>query len=153
MPLDSAAFSEIVTIYQEEIASLINNLGKPVILYYESTITNVSESMDDKLRRELKKPTYKDAVQPTISETTETITALLKFDPKDFEDFGSKVNNPQGILRLKTFLYDVPKLIRCKYIVPAQSRGVIDAKYKLLREPIPVGLRDDKFAVSFWERI
>lgn len=156
MPLDSATFSKLVKIYQAEIDSLIQNLGKPITLYFQSTNSNVNDKFYDQLRAENPLiPDYKKTIAesaPTRVENTRIIKALVKWITKDFESYGQEISIPKGTLRLKTFLTDVPDLQRCDYIIPnSNSTGVIEVKYKLLRQPQPVGLQEDRYAITYWE--
>ncbi len=90
---------------------------------------------------------------PSIEYETEVIKALIKYSPSDFVTFGTKAQLPDGVVRLKTFLSDVPKLKRCEYIMPNyDSRDIIYTRYRMIREPIPVGLQKDRYAISYWER-
>ncbi len=158
MPIDSSNFSKIVKIYQENIDSLIENMGKEVVLYFEPKITNVNDQFYDPVRGgDEKRPSYKgnsSKVSPTILQATKIIKALTKLNPSDYETFGLVIKNPQGIVRLKTYISDVPDLKRCKYIIPnIDVKDIIGARYQLLRDPVPQGLQQDRYAISFWERV
>lgn len=155
LPLNINKLKEI---YQSHINWLIDNAGKPVILYFQETVTNVDETFDDFMRDgNIRKPLYKGdntIPAPTIVENTKTITALIEYNPKDFQDYGPKVNDPKSIVRLKTYLKDVPDILRCEYMTPsAETIDILHKHYRLLREPIPFGLREEKYAISYWNRI
>jgi hypothetical protein len=150
--------STVVPIYQENIDALINQLGKNVTLYFKTTISNVSEEFDDSIREEsLRKPGYKTTSEdpaPTETQNTLTIKALIQYNPNNYERFGIRVNQPSSIIRLKTFLTDIPSILRAEYVVPnVDSKDIIFGKYRLIGDPIPVGLQADRYAVSFWERV
>lgn len=149
--------SQVVPIYQSRIDDIINQLGKNVTLYFKSTVTNVATAFDDPVRGDIMKPAFKTTVAapaPTITYNTRVLKALVKWNPKDFEMYGLTIKNAAGIIRIKTFLTDVPDILRCDYMVPnSDVRGIIDTKFKLIREPIPVGLQTDRYAVSYWERV
>ncbi len=146
----------IINTYVDGINSLINQLGKPVILHFEDTVSPVSSGFYDVVRVENDLiPDFKQTntnPAPIITENTTTILALMKWMPKEYEHFDQRVNNPDGLLRLKTFLTDVPNLVRCKYIVPdANSLGIINTKFRLIREPQPVGLQVSRYAITWWD--
>ena len=147
MPLD---LTHLVPIYQNHIDNLIDQLGKEVTLYFADTVQNVNEKFDDPVRdQSTRMPHYKTTSSdpaPTVTHNTRTIKALVRVSPTDYESFGIKIRQPAEIMRLKTFLRDVPDLKRCEYVV-------YDGKYRLVREPTPVGLKEDRYAVSFWERV
>ncbi len=157
MPLDPAGFAAVVEIYQTEIDSLIENMGKNVIVHMPVYVSNVSDEFYDPVTGDIKMPDYKTEstdLSPSSSGVTVQIKALLKYNPREFETFGIKVNEPRGILRLKTYLTDVPNLQRCEFVVPNQnSQDVINSKYRLVRHPVPVGLQQDRYAITYWERI
>lgn len=154
MPFD---LTHLVPIYQENIDQIILQLGKPVILYFSESVTPVSSGFFDPLRVEnTLMPDFKQTAAnpaPIRTTSTRTILALLKWKPKEYEHFDDqRVDNPDGILRLKTFLTDIPDLMRCEYIVPnANSVPIISTKYKLVRQPQPVGLQIDRYAISYWD--
>jgi hypothetical protein len=158
MPLNPATFESLVKIYQGEIDSLIQNMGKDVIIHFHKTETTVDPEFFDPIRGTgTRMPDYKetDSIgQPAETNNTRTIKALVKHTPDDYETYGIKVKNPKGIVRLKTFLTDIPDLMRCDYIVPnAGSVAIVGAKFRLIRTPVPVGLKHDRYAISFWEMV
>ncbi len=153
MPLDPTQFAEVITIYASEIDSLIENLGKTVTLYFPNTVVSNDSPQDDPISGGIRRPDYKTTNPQVITPNTLQLKALIKYNPTDFQHFGIKIDKPVGLLRLKTYLTDVPNLVKAEYVVPNDaSRGIIDTKYKLIREPIPQGLGRDRYAISFWER-
>lgn len=155
MPLD---LTNIVKIYQNNIDDLINQLGKIVVICFEDTVSSVTDTFYDPVRGdELKQPGSKEmdiSQNPSITTNSKTIKALHKYSPKEWNQVAPHINEPSSILRLKTFLDDVPSLLRCKYIIPnSQSQNILYTKFRLIKEPIPVGLQQDRYAVSYWERI
>lgn len=157
MPLDPSTFSDLVLIYQQEIDSLIDNLGKDITLYFPSTITNVTSEFQDIVRPgEIIKPKYKAGTEnnkPIITENVRTIKALIKYNPKNYSDFDIRLNESRNVIRLKTYLSDVPDILRCEYMMPnVDSKHILYTKYTLMKEPVPVGLQKDRYAISWWER-
>lgn len=133
---------------------IINDLGKKILLHYPDTVVIPDNSFEDPVREgQFRKPDYKADNAPVITENTEIIVATVQHAPKDFIDFGG-TSDPRNILRLKTYLTDVPKLMRAEYIIPNyDSKDTIYTKFKLLREPVPRGLQIDRYALSYWERM
>lgn len=155
MALSSADFNDLVQIYQEENDSLIDNLGKNILLVFRQTVeTDVVDGIDDNVRGEnFRKPSYKTNV-PAVTETTREIKGLLVFDPKDFRRLDNRINIPDNILRIKTYITEIPYLTTCDYLVPNYNvSGYTYSKYKLFREPFPIGLKNDRYCISYWERI
>ncbi len=155
MPLD---LTNIIPIYQSNIDAILNQLGKNVVIYFEQLTTDVPSEFYDVVRDgETKKPDFKESTpsnKPTIVQTRRTIKALLKYNPRDFTDYSLNLRANNTVIRLKTFLTDVPDLLRCKFIMPSSdSSGVIEGKYRLIKAPVPVGLQIDRYAISYWEHI
>jgi hypothetical protein len=156
MPLSNAAMSSLRQVYNTEIDALINQLGKDCLLYFEDTIVFSDTAFSDDIRPgAIRKPVAKSpSSAPLVTNNTRTVRALIQYNPSDFKHFDLKVDKPEGIVRLKTFLTDVPDILKCKYMIPSiNSKNYVEARYRLLREPIPKGLQLDRYAVSFWERI
>jgi hypothetical protein len=147
----------LVPIYQAAIDDIINKMGKSVVLHFVSTVTNVQTSFDDIVNPgDTRMPDYKETSSvpaPDVVENTKTIKALHSYAPKEWRQVAPHVNEAQSVLRLKTFLTDVPDLTRCQYIVPSSgSQNTIPSKFRLLKEAIPVGLQTDRYAITYWER-
>jgi hypothetical protein len=150
--------SKIVPIYQSAIDGVINQMGKPVLLVFEDTVTNMTDNFQDKVDDfETKKPLFKaDSIsdQPVITQNTKIITSLIQHNPKDFKTYDINVKEGTDIVRLKSFLTDVPDLDRCKYIIPNYSSiAIIGYKYRMLKNPVPRGLQIDRYAVSYWYKV
>lgn len=156
MTLDLA---RVIPIYQSRITELIEQLGKPVMLYFDTMLTEgTSTKFTDKAREgSLRKPVWKELTTdtaPTIVPSTREIVALLKYNPRDFEIKSVSVDTAEGTVRLKTFLRDVPDLLRADYIIPSSNdTNVVYQKYRMIKDPTPVGLQENFFAVSYWELI
>lgn len=150
--------TNLVPVYQQNIDALIEQLGKYVELYFEDTVSNVQPDFYDPVRGgEVKQPSFKGSdttPSPTVSNNKVTIKALHKYAPKEWNVVAPYVNEAASILRLKTFLTDVPNLIRAKYIVPSLgAQGIVNTRFRLLKEAIPVGLQVDRYAITYWIRI
>lgn len=150
---DKSALDDLIEVYQQGIDALLLSYGKNVIIHFKNSITNVPTTMDDSIRNDsIKKPIYKDIPEPTIVENTRTITALIRNNPSDFQRFNLKIDNPQNIVRLKTKVIDLPDLQRCDFItVNDDEDGDISRRYKLLRLPIPIGLGQNKYGITYFE--
>lgn len=150
--------TEVVPIYQENIDALINQLGKDVVLHFKTEVSNVTSDFNDFVRDgSLRLPDFKktqDNPAPVKTETTKTIKALLQIAPGGFANYNIRVEDAVLVMRLKTFLTDVPDLKRCSYIVaPTDAVSIVHTKFRLIREPVATGLKVDRYAISFWEAI
>lgn len=147
--------SNIQPIYREAVDELINKLGKNFTLYYKNTVTNVNnENYDHVYGTPNKKPLYK-AATPTIVYNTEVIKGLTQWNPKKFiVPLDTKINEPDTIVEIKTFIENIDKLKRAEYIVPnSDSLKKIGYSFRLIREPVPQGLGDDFYCISYWQRV
>ncbi len=91
-----------------------------------------------------------------FEETQETrcIKGLIKWNPRDFKNYGISLSNHTSIVRVKTFLTEADDIKRAKTaIIDCDQRNIITARSKLIRGPVPVGLREDRYCISFWELI
>ena len=148
-------FDKVVKAYKTQVDNLINNLGKNITLVFARTITNVNSDFNDPVHRHtVRRPKYKATASkpaPDVTKNTSTVKALIKWDPEEFEHFGIKINKDATVLRLKTFLTDVSALKRCTYIIPNKEVDpIIQSKFRLIRQPMPRGIRDDRYAYTYW---
>jgi len=85
---------------------------------------------------------------------TRVIRCLTKWNPADAATFGIAVSQAKDIVRLKTYLTDADDIIRARtVIVNYDIIGQMKMRVRLLQGPIPVGLREDRYCISFWELI
>ncbi len=155
MPIDPAQFTVLVGIYEREIDSLLLNLGKDCKLIFHELITNQNSEIGDPIREDSKRPFYQSPSPiPTSTSSSRIVRALLEHNPADFENFGTKIEHGRDIVQLKTYATDIPDLKRAQYMVPdINVEGIFGARYRLIREPVPQGLKNNRYALSFWERV
>lgn len=143
----------LVPLYQDAIDQLINALGKNILVVFKPTVVSTTDAVQDDLRGEgVKSPSFKGA-GPTVAANVSTIIGLIKYNPADYIKYFGPIEKGQNIVRIKTFLTNLDDLTRAQYVIPSyDARKYVQAKYKLLREPIPIGLQEDRYCVTFWER-
>ncbi len=82
------------------------------------------------------------------------IKCLIKWNPRDVENFGISIVGRKGIVRLKTYLTEADDLMRARTIIVNKDiSALMKLRVKLIQGPIPVGLREDRYCISFWELI
>ncbi len=128
------------------------------MVIFDETRSDTTNDFSDMLRDESAlKPDYKATsadIAPITTQNTTIIKALHKWNAKDYENFGIRVQEPNGVLRLKTMLTDAPALMRCRYIIPNyDSSMVIQNKFILLRQPYQIGLQVDRYCVTYWRQV
>lgn len=148
-------FSKHVQKYKAHIDNVINTLGKNVQLIFESQVSSVGPTFNDPVRnRSTRKPSFKTTNSnpaPSVTTSTLTIKGLVQWNPKDFENFGIKIEQGSNIIRVKTFLRHTPDLMRCKYLIPnLDTESIHQAKFRLFRSPIPRGLGNDEYSITYW---
>lgn len=150
--------ANLINTYQQGINYLIDNYGRTVKLFFKPTVSGVNSGFNDFVRNQHTfKPDFKTSSSesaPSVTNNTDTITALVEWAPKDYQRFETEVQKPGAVIRLKTYLTDVPKLKRCEVIIPDDSvHNITEMKFKLLREPVPFGLGISRYAISFWQEV
>jgi hypothetical protein len=158
--------SFVVPIYQENIDALIDQLGKNITAYIGEVSTDCPNCDYDPVRKASSGrytsggpiPFVNGTTCPycsgkgkTITNVTSSFKGLVKWNPRDFNRLDLQINESENICRLKTFLSDIPNLMRAKYIViDTAAQGTLGNKMYLLRKPIPIGLQESRYAVSYW---
>lgn len=152
MPLD---LSHLVPEYEKGIDSIIEAMGKDCRLIFDAKIVNPTESSIDPLRDGSRRPLYQnDAPIPIEEPETKIIRALITHGPSDYRSFGLKVEEPQDVIKIKTYITYLPDLKRCRYLIPdINVEAYTGAKYRLIREPIPRGLKNNRYCISWWTRV
>lgn len=136
----------IKEIYQHYIGEMIDKLGKNITLVMvEESVVNDNE---DGNLPDWKSPSTK------IERVTQSIKGLIEYDPRDFRKFAKEIEKGSNILQVKTYLRHINSIKTCLYIEPsADSQHTIPSRYRLIRAPIPIGLGEDAFVLTFWEQI
>lgn len=169
--LDSTASiqitDELIDIYQSRIDALINQLGKHVWLDFDPIKSYCRNCLFDVMRNR-SKGIYRSGGPIPFSDgrrcpwchgygfeetsVNECIMALLKWNPREADDYGISMSDYQGVVRIKTYLTHVPSLIKAKTaIVNYDISNMLKLRVKKIKGPIPVGLREDRYCISFWE--
>ena len=170
-PLDPIASiqisAELIGIYQSRIDALINQLGKNVFLEFKKTRVACPNCLFDTMRDRSRgifrpggpRPFARGRSCPWCkgkgfeeTDNNKCIKALLKWNPRDAADYGLSLSDHKGIVRIKTFLTEYKDLVRAETaIVNHDIADIANFRVKLIRGPIPVGLREDRYCISFWE--
>jgi hypothetical protein len=171
-PDPNAAFqipNELVTIYQENIDALVNQLGKNILIEFDPIITDCPNCEIDNIRQR-SRGIYKIGGPVPFSrgqqcpyckgngQLTETpqkcIKALIKWNPKELDDYGISVADDKAKVRVKTFLTDFDDLVRARtIIVDYDQRSVTHLRARRIGGINPIGLREDRYCISYWELI
>jgi len=172
-PLDPTASIQIkdslIKVYQSRIDALINQLGKNVTLEFDPIRTPCPNCTFDRIRKRSTgiyipggpRPFKRGRKCPWckgrgLLETvvTKCIQCLIKWNPEDAEKFGVSISQKKGVVRFKTFLTEADDLLRARTAVANKDiEDQMKLRVRLLQGPIPVGLRERRYCISFWELI
>jgi len=160
---------DLIQIYQSRIDALINQLGKNVYLEFDPLREPCVNCVYDAVRKRSKGVYLPGGPRPFprgrrcpyckgagfLETAVETcIRCLLKWNPADAVNFGMSVSDTKGIVRLKTYLDHAPGIMRANTaLVHKDIAEVMTLRVKKVRGPYPVGLRQDRYCVSFWELV
>ena len=159
----------LIEIYQNRIDALINQLGKNVRFIFDPTLTPCPNCLFDTLRKRSNgiyrtggpRPFKRGRKCPYckgrgLLETSveKCIKCLVKWSPRELKDYGISIENKKGIVRLKTYLTAIDDIIGAKVaIIDYDQTDIVKLKVRKIRGPTPVGLREDRYCISFWELI
>lgn len=159
----------LITTYQVHIDALINQLGKNVYLEFDPIFSPCPNCTYDTIRKRSTGIYIPGGPRPFkrgrrcpyckgkgLLETAvnKCIKCLIQWNPSDVVNFGISVSQKKGIVRLKTYLTEADDLARARtVIVNHDIVGQMKLRVKLIQGPIPVGLREDRYCISFWELI
>ena len=171
--LDATASIQIkdslIRIYQSRIDALINQLGKNVYLEFDPIRQPCPNCTHDTIRKRStgiykvggpipftrgRKCPYCKGRGFTETSVNKCIKCLIKWNPEDANNYGLAVERRKGVVRLKTYLTEADDLARAKIVIVNHDIvGQMKLRVKLIQGPIPVGLREDRYCISFWELI
>tara|TARA_R110002020_G_scaffold250273_3_gene464355 strand:- start:2558 stop:2878 length:321 start_codon:yes stop_codon:yes gene_type:complete len=89
-------------------------------------------------------------------EATEDITLRIYWDRKAWVNIGIPIDVPDGMIQTIAYMTDLPKIERCKYMIPNYDgiEKYDKSKYERGGASYPQGFKqnDTKYIVTFWNR-
>lgn len=166
-PLDRIQIPDrLVKVYQDHIDALINQIGRNVVLYFEPQSDPCPNCYYDATNQRSngqhriggprpfsagRRCPWCDGIGLVKTPVTKCIKCLVKWNPRDNVGYGLSASSPDGVVRLKTHLRYAKDLSRADQIaVDVAVSDDIDVRLEMIRQPIPVGLRDSVYCVSYW---
>jgi hypothetical protein len=159
--------SELISIYQSRIDSLINQLGKSVLLEYTPIRVTCPNCTYDVQRQRSTGIHIPGGPRPFVrgrkcpyckgrgsleTPVQKCIRCLIKWNPTDAEDYGISISGRKDIVRFKTYLYNFDDLVRAKHAISNYDiASASKLRVKMITEPVLVGLRESRYCISFWE--
>lgn len=161
--------NELIQIYQGRIDALINQLGKNITLQFDDQIDECPNCLVDYVRGRSRgiyksggpRPFSRGRICPWCkgsgllrTNREMCIKGLIAWDSRDAIDYGINVARYKAIVRIKTFLSTLSDLMRARFaIIDIDKSNLVNLKTQLIRSPFPVGLREDRYCISFWELV
>jgi hypothetical protein len=161
--------NEIITIYQSHIDALINQLGKNVTLSFDSQLEQCPNCIYDAINKRSTGVYKQGGSRPFIrgkkcpycygegfleTYTQKCIKCLIKWSPHDIERYGISIEKKESVVRFKTYITEMNDLLRASSaIVDLNQVDITELKVHRIKGPIPIGLREDRYCISFWELI
>lgn len=160
---------DLISIYQSRIDALINQLGKNIILQFKPSRTICPNCLPDLIKNKSsgryrtggpipfgdgQRCPYCKAIGFLETPVTRCIKCLIKWRPRDAINYGISLSDVQDVVRFKTFFTEADDMIRAESAISdEQVSNVLPLHVKLIRGPIPVGLRDQRYCISFWQLV
>jgi hypothetical protein len=159
----------LINTYQSRIDALINQLGKSVLLEFDPIITQCPNCLFDTVRKRSRgiyrtggptqfargrKCPYCKGKGFLETAVRKCIRCLISWNAKDNEDYGISVMDRNNVVRFKTYLYNFDDLVRAKFAISNYDiMSLVKLRVRRIKQPIIVGLREDRYCISFWELI
>lgn len=159
----------IITLYQSHIDALINQLGKNTVLNMPPQRVSCPNCQQEIWRKRSigvykiggPRPFTRGRKCPYCygkgfleTPVQKCIKCLVKWNPRDFENYNISIQNRDAIVRLKTYLIHIGDLLKAETaIIEYDQTEVVKLQVRRIRDAIPIGLREDRYCVSFWELI
>jgi len=157
---------DLIEIYQSRIDSLINQLGKNVLLEFNPITQPCTNCEFDVISGKSKgiykvggpipfprgqKCPYCKGIGFLEEPVYKCIKCLIQWNPKDAKTYGISVSDPLSIVRFKGFLTDGDDMARAKSAIANYDiDDLMKFRVKLIKEPIIVGLRESRYIIAFW---
>jgi len=160
---------DIIDIYQSRIDSLINQLGKNVLLQFDPIRTSCRNCTFDSIRNRStgiyraggprpfsrgRKCPWCNGIGFEQTSSEKCIKCLIRWNPRDAKDYGISLSDYHSIVKFKTSLTEFDDLVRAKTAIANYDiQGTLSLKVRMIKAPIMIGLRESRYCISFWELI
>lgn len=146
-------FDNLKNLYQQNIDTVIDGIGKNIELHFEETIITDTNAVIDRVHGSHKNPSFKsDGYQET--QNTMNIKGLISWNPRDAESYGINISNDRPLVKFKTYLRYAPYLTQATFMVAnLESDQITARRFQLLRGPLSRGFKEDRYCITFWEGV
>lgn len=150
---------------------LIDQLGKDCRLHYPPIMMQCNNCILDPIGRKSSNrylhggpiPFQNGSICPSCGgagmkarEQTEIVNLLIQWKPKEFKPVGvDDLRIPDGTLRAKGYITDMPKVMKCSYMVPhIDIEAYARYRFRLSGDPYsPQNIVQGRYFVSYWVRV
>jgi hypothetical protein len=159
----------LIDIYQSRIDALINQLGKNVLLEFDPIQESCPNCYFDTIRKRSNgiyrpggpRPFGRGRKCPYClgrgfleTSVQKCIRCLISWNAGDTENYGISTTDYKSIVRFKTYLYNFDDLVRAKFAISNYAiMSLVKLRVRCIKQPIIVGLREDRYCISFWELV
>ncbi len=169
-PTDLFTISDdVINIFERGVDAIIDQLGKNVKLIFDPIIIPCPNCLFDPIGGKSSnrfKPggpvpfsdgarcPYCRGTGKTEQERSTIVKASVSWSPQDYIDYGISVQNARAVVSTKTLLNDVIKIQRAKIaIIDCDISSILKVKCRRLKDPVPIGVKNSRYAMTFWQRI
>jgi len=161
--------SSIIDIYQNRVDTLLNKVGKNVWLQFDPNISQCPNCDFDPIRNRSSGRYKVGGPSPFIfgrkcpyckgrgvleEEVGLCIKCLISWNPSEISKFGISVQKDSEIVKIKTLIDNAANIKRARMaIIDRQVVDTVKYQAKLIKGPYPLGLREDRYCISFWRTI
>lgn len=161
--------TKVIDLYQNRIDALLNQVGKNVILQFDQIASPCINCIFDSIRKRSSGRYKTGGPLPfnygrkcpyckgrgVLEEVAELcIRCLISWNPSEVSNFGISVSKGSEIVKLKALIDDASHIKRANIaLIDRQVMDLVKYRAKLIKGPYPLGLREDKYCISFWETI
>lgn len=149
---------DVFTKYHEFADEMITSFGVDCSIHYVKKIS-VSEAdvgninISKSLRPFDKRKEFKQSTSYSTTETSENIKLRVYWDRKSFKKISDLVIPDGGIMTIG-YLTDLPKIRSCEYMKPnISNEAYLGYKFERTDNPIPWGIRKDRYFVCGWKQV
>jgi len=149
--------NDVFSLYKEFADEMITSFGVNCQLNYiqkiQSTVSSVPTVKKSKSMRTYNKT--EEFVQNSNYEsvrTTDDVKLRVYWTRKDFKKISDIVIPDGGIMTIG-YLSDLPKVRSCEFMVPnTEQEAYLGVKFIRVGQPIPWGIKKDRYFVCGWEQ-
>jgi len=160
---------ELLDLHEQGVDAILNKLGVSCTLYYPPKMTAcincipnpVAHKSSNKYRTGGPVPFFAGSLCPVCGGegykqlvNTDSVIMQIYWEPKQFVNIVVKINMPNGTIRAKGYLRDLPNIRLAREIAINDTQlQYTGGKFRLWGEPITHGFRNNRYFLAYFERV